>query len=132
MNKKYEITWRPTGKEVLQITYNDSISLSEILNAHLEADDFVRSVPHNVVVFNDSQNYRIEEIRIGTIKEFIFNKIPRVPNNLKGIVIFVKFQFAALSIAIENLANVQYGRNFIQVVDSYEKAERIINSKLGK
>jgi hypothetical protein len=131
--KKYTIDWRSSREDILQITYHDNISWVDILNAHLEAEKTVNATPHNVVIFNESYRYAIDNVQISTIKELLFNKIPRVPKNLKGIIVLIPHaQKAMLATGIEILADIQYGHKFIRVVDTYEEAEMLLNEKLGK
>ncbi len=93
----------------------------------------MNATPHNVVIFNESYRYAIDNVQISTIKELLFNKIPRVPKNLKGIIVLIPHaQKAMLATGIEILADIQYGHKFIRVVDTYEEAEMLLNEKLGK
>jgi hypothetical protein len=54
-----------------------------------------------------------------------------VPKNLRGVIILVSpAQKIMLETGIDTIANMKYGRKFMQVVDSYKTANALMEEKL--
>lgn len=131
MNNKHKIIWQDNQNKVLQIVSLDNLTWWDILESALEALDITSKEPHDVVLFYDSYQYPVDTANIGSIKDVLFNQLPQAPKNLKGVVILVPpSQKVLLDIGIGVLANARYGRNFMQVVGSYEAAKKLCEEKL--
>lgn len=133
MHKKYEIIWGSPNQGLLRVKFMEDCGWSEILEANLLALDMIALTTYDMVLFNDTQGFKVDNSSIGAVKDLLFNHLPNASKNLKGVVVLVTSQQKfALEMGIETVSVFRYGRKFMQVVDSVEKAEIIFQERLGR
>ena len=126
LDKKYEITWRTPQKTVLMIHYLAAPALEDVTQAQQDAFGMLDEVPHDVIVFHNGGEHKVDSTNLGRVHDSLYNKFPRrPPENLKQVIVLIEDDQIreSMSAAMEVLGQLFFKRKITQTVKTMAEAE---------